>query len=124
MTIKFTNCEELKLHLEIEVVAFRLLLQCGQKYFYLQSVDTEEYIWKMESLESKVEQLCALIMRTDNENWDTKNKAIVQMTEMFLEQGDDVEVFTPNLFRALKEPVKLLVSTSNNKLFQFSNRLS
>ncbi len=77
----------------------------------------------MESLESKVEQICALIMRTDNENWDTKNKAIVQMTEMFLEQGDDVEVFTPNLFRALKEPVKLLVSTSNYKLFQFPNRL-
>lgn len=64
----------------------------------------------MESLESKVEQLCALINKTDNENWDAKNKAVIQMTEMFLEHEGNADAFTANLFRALKEPVKALVS--------------
>jgi hypothetical protein len=63
----------------------------------------------MESLESKVEQLCSLIMRTDNDNWEAKNRALTQMAELFLEHEGDGDAFTAALFRALKEPVKALV---------------
>jgi hypothetical protein len=69
----------------------------------------------MESLESKVDQLCAAILRVDSENWDVRNKAVLQMTELFLEYEhaspfEIQEAFTSSLFRTLKEPVKLLVS--------------
>lgn len=63
-------------------------------------------------LETKVEQLSQTIVTTDSENWDVKNKAILQITVLFMAYENSPELqdqFTPNLMRILKEPVKLLV---------------
>jgi len=66
------------------------------------------------SLESKIESLCEQILKTDSENWDAKNRAVLQITELVLEfdgrtPSDINDAFTPNLFRILKEPIKILV---------------
>ena len=64
-------------------------------------------------MEAKVEPLCQAILTADAENWDVKNKAILQITVLFIAYENTPELqdqFTPNLMRILKEPVKLLVS--------------
>lgn len=67
-----------------------------------------------DSLESKIEQYCNTILTTDAENWDAKNRAILQMTTLVQSfQGkspeDIQDAFTVNMFRSLKEPIKQLV---------------
>ena len=71
----------------------------------------------MSELESQFESLCATVMKTDNENWEVKNRAVLQMTELvqtYEGQSPQIiqEAFTSNLFRTLKEPMKVLVSCS------------
>lgn len=61
-----------------------------------------------------MEGLCSTIVKTDSENWDQRNRAVLQMTEIIRSYEDQqpnviADAFTPNVFRALKEPVKLLV---------------
>jgi hypothetical protein len=68
----------------------------------------------MSDLESKVINLCDAILKADTEHWDVKNRAVLQMTELFRSyQSEDLsvvnEAFTPEVFRALKEPVVQLV---------------
>lgn len=68
------------------------------------------------TLEAKIEYLCDQILKADSENWDTRNRAVIQITELILEYdglsaADLNDAFTPNLYRSLKEPVKVLVST-------------
>jgi hypothetical protein len=67
-----------------------------------------------DSFESKVLSFCDIILKSDGE-WDVKNRAVLSMTELFRSYEDqhiDVinEVFTPEIFRTLKEPVAHLVS--------------
>lgn len=67
-----------------------------------------------ESIESRVDILCQAILKTDSENWDAKNKAVLQLIDIvkgFENQSASVitETFSPVLFRTLKEPVKVLV---------------
>lgn len=66
-------------------------------------------------LETQFESLCSTILKTDNENWEVKNKLVLQMTELVQGyEGQSAQViqdaFTTNLFRNLKEPMKALVS--------------
>lgn len=66
----------------------------------------------LSALEAKVEPLCQTIVTSDSENWDVKNKAILQITVLFISYENTPELydqFSPNLMRLLKEPVKLLV---------------
>ena len=72
---------------------------------------------KMEPIEASVEALCATIMKTDAEEWEVRNKAMLQLTDIVVRHRDDDahvlnELFTANVFRALKEPVKNMVSTA------------
>jgi hypothetical protein len=67
-----------------------------------------------DSFESKVLSYCDIILKSDGE-WDAKNRAVLSMTDLFRSyegQHIDVinEVFTPEIFRSLKEPVAHLVS--------------
>lgn len=71
----------------------------------------------VDSAEDRIEALCATILKTDSENWDLKNKAVLSLIEIvkaYENQSTAVitEVFTPALFRTLKEPIKQLVSSS------------
>lgn len=68
----------------------------------------------MESVEGTVEALCQTIMKTDTEDWEVRNKAMVQLAELVAKHKDDPpatlnEIFTANVFRALKEPIKSMV---------------
>lgn len=74
------------------------------------------------TLEHRIEQFHDLILKPDIENWDAKNRAILQLIELFKQYENESqtvisEVFTTECFRLLKEPVKLLVS---QKVFSFS----
>ncbi len=65
------------------------------------------------SIESKVEQLCNIVLKTE-EFWETKNKAVLVLIDLLLPfegQSEETinEVFTVNVFRLLKEPVKAMV---------------
>lgn len=88
--------------------------------------------------EAKVEQLCTIILITESEFWETKNKAVNQLTQLFTanyneyaaaeeeEEGESTDdlslstsispnrstdfMFTPEIFRLLKEPIKCLIS--------------
>lgn len=74
-----------------------------------------ENIYKMSvDLETKIEQLCTLIMKAADIEWESKNKSVLQIIELIRAydgQPSTViqEAFTPNIYRSLKEPVKLLV---------------
>lgn len=66
------------------------------------------------TLEAKIEYLCDQVLKADSENWDARNRAVIQITELVLEHDglsatDLNDAFTPNVYRALKEPVKILV---------------
>ena len=72
-------------------------------------------------LESRVEILCNIILKTDSENWDVKNKALLQMTELIISYDSQPpmvlqEAFSQNFFRLLKEPVKILVRNTNHSI--------
>jgi len=67
------------------------------------------------TLESKIETLCDQILKAESENWDAKNRAVLQLTDLILEYdghsaSDINDAFTPNIYRTLKEPIKLLIS--------------
>jgi hypothetical protein len=76
----------------------------------------------MQSLESSVETLCETILKTDAEDWEVRNRAMLQLTDLMTKHKDDEqttlnEIFTPNVFRFLKEPVKNMVRVSQKQLF-------
>jgi hypothetical protein len=76
----------------------------------------------MQSLESSVETLCETILKTDAEDWEVRNRAMLQLTDLMTKHKDDEqttlnEIFTPNVFRFLKEPVKNMVRVSQKRLF-------
>ncbi len=68
------------------------------------------------SMEHRIEQFAEIILKPDLENWDAKNRAILQLIDVIKQYENEnptviSEVFTPECFRLLKEPVKLLVSS-------------
>lgn len=68
----------------------------------------------MESIDNKVENHCNLILKTDAEDWDKRNKSILQLTELVQSYEnrlpeDITNAFTNNVYRSLKEPIKVLV---------------
>ncbi len=74
------------------------------------------------AIEGKVEQLCSIILKSE-EFWETKNKAVLVLIDLLLPfEGQSEEhineVFTPNIFRLLKEPVKAMVVLKFCNLFQ------
>lgn len=69
----------------------------------------------MDSIESTVEAHCATIMKTDSESWEIRNRAMIQLTELVCLYKDQShqelnDLFSANVFRVLKEPVKNMVS--------------
>lgn len=65
--------------------------------------------------ESQIDQQCSLILRTDSEFWEIRNKAILQLTTIISTYKDAdpsviPEVFNANVFRMLKDPVKIMVN--------------
>lgn len=65
-----------------------------------------------DSLEAKFEQLCSTILQTDVENWEARNKAVLELTKLvasYETRPDELDDFTPAVFRAVKEPIKQLV---------------
>jgi hypothetical protein len=66
-------------------------------------------------VESRIEPLCNTILRCDAENWDTRNKAVLQIIDVVRSyEGQSIatisDAFGPSVFRLLKEPVKSLIS--------------
>jgi hypothetical protein len=66
-------------------------------------------------IESDVEQLCDIIMKKKPEFWESRNKAMIDLTTLVKRyEGSSnakiIEIFTNNVFRHLKEPVKSLLS--------------
>ena len=77
------------------------------------------------NLLSKVDSLCNLIMKTDTENWEVRNKAVLHIVELIEPfQGQSVtllnEAFDSEFFRAIKEPVKSLVGDAFTLYFRAS----
>jgi CLASP N terminal len=67
------------------------------------------------SVDGKFEFLCNQILRTDSEFWEIRNKAVLGLTSLTLQyEGADTakiqEIFNPNVFRMLKDPVKAVIS--------------
>jgi hypothetical protein len=63
---------------------------------------------------AKIELLCTTILKTDAESWEIRNKAMLQLTEIVVAHKDDApealnEIFSANVFKLLKEPVKNMV---------------
>jgi hypothetical protein len=68
-----------------------------------------------DNLEEQVETLCHTILKTDVEYWDIRNRAVLQITELFRSYQKESpivinEAFTTNLFRSLLQPIKSLVT--------------
>lgn len=68
----------------------------------------------MDSIEHKIETLCASIIKTDQEEWDSRNKSLQQIIDIVISYANEPahtinEAFTPNVFRYLKEPIKNMV---------------
>lgn len=67
----------------------------------------------LNSFENKIEFNCNLVLKTDSEFWEIRNKGIVALRNLFaqLENTPNAnEYATANIFRMLKDPVKLMVS--------------
>jgi hypothetical protein len=67
------------------------------------------------ALESRVESLCTLIVKTDPEIWDIRNKAVSEMISLMspydgCSKEQIQELFSPNVFKHLKEPIKMLIA--------------
>lgn len=67
------------------------------------------------TIDAKVELLCNQILKTDSEFWETRNKAVVGLTNLISQyEGAEFsriqEVFNPNVFRLLKDPIKAIIS--------------
>ena len=70
------------------------------------------------AFEAKIENLGNLIIKTDAENWEVKNKAILNILSLIshFETDDEdkrEEFLSAKLFRSLKEPIKILVIRSH-----------
>lgn len=68
----------------------------------------------MESIESKIDALCSIILKTDAEDWEKRNKAMLQLTDIVVSFSDEStqainDAFTASVFRTMKEPVKNMV---------------
>ena len=68
-----------------------------------------------DNIEKKVEKECELILKTDNEFWEIRNtsmlKLIAIVTSLQGTEADHVqEVFSLNIFRLLKDPIKQMVA--------------
>jgi hypothetical protein len=68
----------------------------------------------MSDFEGRIEALCNVIVNSDAELWDARNKAVLEITAMItryegLDYARIPEIFTPSIFRLLKEPVKTLI---------------
>ena len=71
--------------------------------------------FEMESIEAKVDSLCAIILKTDAEDWEIRNKAMLQLTDVVNAFKDSTaqeitDAFTANVFRTMKDPIKNMVS--------------
>lgn len=69
----------------------------------------------MVDVESRIESLCQTILKSDAENWDSRNKAVLQITDIVRSyEGQSpaviTDIFGASVFRTLKEPVKSLIS--------------
>lgn len=69
----------------------------------------------MESIEAKIDALCSTILKTDAEDWEKRNKAMLQLTDIAISFKDESvqainDAFTANVFRMMKEPIKNMVS--------------
>ena len=74
------------------------------------SMDTEVI-----SIEQKVENYCHVVVKTDAEDWEKRNRALTQMTDLFGQFMDRSReelnvIFTAHVYRCLKEPIKLMVT--------------
>lgn len=68
----------------------------------------------MDKIEATIESLCNQILKSDQEDWESKNKSLLQITDIISNyqdhsQNEINEIFSQNIFRSLKEPIKLLV---------------
>ena len=68
----------------------------------------------MELIEGKIEASCAIILKTDAEDWIIRNKSLLHIIEFVVSFQAETperlnEVFTSNIFRTLKEPIKNMV---------------
>ncbi len=69
----------------------------------------------MADLEGKIEKECQVILRTDSEEWDKRNKAMLNLTAIIAKYETAtyqviVDQFTTGVFRLLKDPVKSMIS--------------
>lgn len=67
------------------------------------------------TIDGKVEILCNQIIKTDSEFWEIRNKAVLGLTSLIIQyEGADVskvvEIFNPNVYRLLKDPIKAVIS--------------
>lgn len=64
-------------------------------------------------LEAEVEKQCALILRTDTEFWEVRNKAVQALTELvgkYESHPSAQDIVGMGVFRLLKEPVKSMIA--------------
>jgi len=64
-------------------------------------------------VESEVEKQCAIILKTDNEFWEIRNKAILHLTELvgrYEKHANVQDILGMGVFRLLKEPIKNMIA--------------
>ena len=64
-------------------------------------------------LELDVEKQCNLILNTDAEFWDVRNKAMLTLTDLVAKYDGHpsaCDIIGMNVFRLLKEPIKSMIS--------------
>lgn len=81
----------------------------------LESSDRLNEQVKMADLESKIEKECQVILRTDSEEWDKRNKAMLNLTVLIAKYETStyqviVDQFTTSVFRLLKDPIKSMIN--------------
>lgn len=67
------------------------------------------------AFERAVEKECSVLLRKDADEWESKNRAIVQLTRMVkkyeaMDMDKIQEIFGMNIFRIMKEPLKFMMS--------------
>ena len=67
------------------------------------------------AFERAVEKECSVILRKDADDWESKNRAIAQLTRIVIKYEtmdmDKIqEIFGMNIFRIMKEPLKFMLS--------------
>jgi hypothetical protein len=64
-------------------------------------------------VEAEMEKQCALILKTDNEFWEIRNKAILALTELvgrYEKHANVQDILGMSVFRLLKEPIKNMIA--------------